>query len=93
VIIELNIDQIIGDAEAFGSPYDAATEEELNLMTFHGTRVLNQLRAVKYAIDAMEATDADRRYANKAVRVFACIRQIENMLDVVVDARQDMKHV
>jgi len=83
--IELNIDQIITEAEAFGSPYDATSEEQLNLMIYNGERVLNQLKALKYAIDADEGST----YANTGVRVFACIRQIENMLAVVEDARDD----
>lgn len=84
--IELNVDQIIAAAEAFTSPYDAATEEQLNLMAYNGERVLNQLMALKYAIDADETTT----YANKAVRVFACINQVKNMLLVIEDARQDL---
>lgn len=92
MIIELDIDQIVAEAESSGSPYDATSAEVLNLMTFNGTRVLNQLRAVKYAIDAMDGTDDAPRFANTAVRVFACTKQIENMLLVIEDARADMAH-
>lgn len=90
--ITLNINPIVTEAESFASPYDAKTEEELNRLLFNGTRVLNQLRAIKFAIDSMDGTNDAPRFANKTVRVFACIKQIENMLLVVEDARQDMKN-
>lgn len=87
--ISLNYDQIISEAESFTSPYDATSEEQLNLMAYNGERVLNQLKALKYAMDA----DDTSTYANKAVRVFACTKQIENMLLVIEDARGDLAKV
>lgn len=87
--IELNINQIVSEAEAFGSPYDATTEEELNLLALNGARVLNQLRAAKSAIDAMDTTNDAPKFANKAVRVFSCIRHLENMLSVIDDVRSE----
>lgn len=89
-MIELNINQIVTEAEAFASPYDAKTEQDLNQMVFNGTRVLNQLRSIKSAIDAMDGTDDAPKFANKAVRVFACIKQVENMLLVIEDARGEL---
>jgi len=88
--IELNINQIVTEAEEFGSPYDARTEEELNVMALGSTRILNQLRAVKFAIDAMDGTDDAPQFANKAVRVSAAIVQLENKLLVIEDARRDL---
>jgi hypothetical protein len=84
--IELNIDQIISEAESFGSPYDAKTEEELNIMAHNVGCVLSQLRAVKSAISA----DETGQYAYKAVRVSALIAYLDNKLLVIEDARGDL---
>lgn len=90
--IELNIDQILAEAESIGSPYSATTEDELNVIARRATRALGQLRAAMFAIDGMDGAVDAPQFANKAVRVSAAIASLENKLLVIEDARQDMAH-